>query len=434
MKANMKRVYDPLYGVTTFSDLEFQLLKTPEIQRLRYVRMCNINSLLVTGASEISRFEHVIGTLRLAKEWLSKNGMDMSTDQQEIFLSAALLHDFQTGPFGHSLQYVLEDNESDQEFIHENISHGSRLKYHQTTDANAVFSGRPFASKDILGSRWNTVADLIRGKGSLGKLIAGTIDIDNIDNVVRLAYHVGIASSEDAKLAIQLATDLHPTELTLEISRSSIPLIQRWQSIRRRLYELLLLDWAEFSAKAMLTRAMDLSIALDIVGADCWIKTDLELLNYLETKSTGEAQYVGILVKKIKCGDLYNPIYIGTSSSTEMYTNFSNYKSKCEIESQLTDIILKKTNKKINLLIHPILDVKKTDRSIDVTLKENKEKVTIGSNSRQLLIGIFSPTLDASDEQLDFVIEQFLSSKGMRDITPISDPMGIENKGQLSLL
>lgn len=64
------RCWDPLYGRTELSHFEYALLSTPEVQRLRYIRMCNINSMLVTGASEISRFEHSLGVLRLVQEWI----------------------------------------------------------------------------------------------------------------------------------------------------------------------------------------------------------------------------------------------------------------------------------------------------------------------------------------------------------------------------
>ena len=79
------RFLDPLYGRTTLAANEVELLHAPEIQRLRNIRMCNINSLLVTGASEISRFEHCLGVVRLAKEWSNSSGA--SKDQAAILIS-----------------------------------------------------------------------------------------------------------------------------------------------------------------------------------------------------------------------------------------------------------------------------------------------------------------------------------------------------------
>ena len=40
---------------------------TPEVQRLREVRLCNINSLCITGSANTNRYEHSVGTAFLAQ-------------------------------------------------------------------------------------------------------------------------------------------------------------------------------------------------------------------------------------------------------------------------------------------------------------------------------------------------------------------------------
>lgn len=437
MNTNMKRIYDPLYGVTLLSDFEYKIISSPEIQRLRYVRLCNINSMLVTGASEISRFEHILGVLRLAKEWIDQNGAELTSRERDEFCAAALMHDFQTGPFGHSMQYVFEDNETEDNFIHDNINHGAYRKFHQSTDASASFCGRPFSCESLLGKSWYSVAELIQGEGNLGQLISGTVDIDNIDNVIRLAYHVGVASSQDANVAIALARDITPNKHGLEISSSSLGMLVRWQEIRRRLYELLLLDWAEFSAKAMLTRAMELAFEHELLGTDSWLRTDLELFSHLEKESTGEGQEIGYLIKRIRCGDLYDPLYLGRSISTEKYEKFSASKSKKLLENKLIRVIREKLNMNVNLIVHPILDKKKTDRAVEVVTRENGENLKIGKDSNQLLIGVFLAKPIDSIDRLQKVVKltyDFLVSEGLEKLTDLEDPMGTTNAKQLDLL
>ena len=78
------RIWDPLYGRTKLTEFEARLISLPEIQRLRYIRMCNINSLLVTGASEISRFEHTLGVLRLAQEWARANELEPMAAERPV--------------------------------------------------------------------------------------------------------------------------------------------------------------------------------------------------------------------------------------------------------------------------------------------------------------------------------------------------------------
>lgn len=414
------RSWDPLYGRIEFTEFEYGLLKLAEVQRLRYVRMCNINSLLVTGASEISRFEHTIGVLHLTKQWCSAHKIAESVARD--ILAAAVLHDMQTGPFGHSMQYVLEDNEIDGNFVHEDLSHGWRSTYHQEIMAGATFSGRPFGAPAYLGDSWESVAAIIRGEGKYGPLIAGTMDLDNIDNVVRLAFHVGVAERADAAIAEELARKIAPIEGGIYLPESSIPTVERWQSIRRRLYELLLLDWAEFAAKAMLTRAIERAAAHEIIGADSWIRTDSEFLDHLEREAIGDGQDVSDLVRRLRCADLYTPVFLGRSSETGAYFALNEIGSKQKLEAALIRL---SGVKGIRLITHYILDKGKTDRAITVTIEDGSPRI-IGTSSQQLLCGLFISTSSTEAERTSLAraYSDVLTEYGIFDLSPLTDPMG----------
>jgi uncharacterized protein len=418
------RVWDPLYGRIDFSRFEYDLISLPEVQRLRNVRMCNINSMLVTGASEISRFEHTIGVLRLTQEWIRHHQI---TDYDAKQLSAAaVLHDMQTGPFGHSLQYVLEDNEVEGDFIHEDINHGKNNYYHQDLFANASFCGRPFGAEVYLGGRWEGVGNIIKGAGLFGPLIAGTMDLDNIDNVVRLAYHVGVASNADADIALSLARDIGLDNGGISFSRQAIQKIVRWQRIREDLYNLLLLDWAEFSAKAMLTRAMEIAIANGVVGADSWVHTDSELFSVLE-HGIGEAQAAAELVKRLRSGELYEPLALLVSPSIEVYDNLSSVEFKKFFESDISKFLKELGGEGANTIVHFILDKGKTRRAVKIKMRDSGEFITVGENSKNLLIGVFRSRGGVSQRIFPALTERIklvLGEHGVQQIQPIDDPMG----------
>lgn len=416
-----KRSWDPLYGRIQFSDYEYGLLRLAEVQRLRYVRMCNINSLLVTGASEISRFEHTVGVLHLTKCWCKANSIPNSISKDLI--AAAVLHDMQTGPFGHSMQYVLEDNESDSNFIHEDLAHGWKSTYHQQIMAGAAFAGKSFSADQYLGPSWENVAKIIRGEGPYGPLIAGTMDLDNIDNVVRLAFHVGAASSEDSSVAIQLAEQIGVHDRKLTISESVIPVVERWQEIRSRLYSLLLLDWAEFSAKAMLTRAIELATRFQIVGADSWVRTDAEFLDYLEKSAIGEAQEIRSIVMRLKRADLYEPVVLGASKSVNSYATLNSIEKKSIIENAIAKNF---GAKGVKLISHYILDKAKTSRKVEFISAEDGRKIEIGHNSQQLLCGLFvsKPLSESERMNVASIYKEVLNEQGVEDLEPIEDPMG----------
>lgn len=423
---NLYRVWDPLYGRIDFGPFEKQIISSPEFQRLRYIRMCNINSMLITGASEINRFEHCLGVMRLAQEWLRFHPGQIKSDHSNNLIAAALLHDMVTGPFGHSLQYVLEDNEVEGNFTHDDVEHSKSSGYYQDITAGATFAGRPFSAEHDLHDRWPEITELIRGHGRHGPLISGAIDLDNIDNVVRLAYHAGVATKGDANVALGLARDMEPHASGISISEKSLEHISRWQEIRHDLYQLLLLDWAEFSAKAMLTLATELAIEYRLIGADSWKLTDLEYLGVLENGSHGESQSVGDIVKRLRCGDLYAPVALLSSGSVEMYKILSTVDSKREFESELSAWAKDKYSFKSPFLIHYILDWGKTDRAVETYIRDRRESVVVGFDSKRLLIGVFSTKHIASAVQREGVSQKLysmLEQRGVGGLKNLDDPV-----------
>lgn len=421
------RCWDPLYGRTELSHFEYALLSTPEVQRLRYIRMCNINSMLVTGASEISRFEHSLGVLRLTQEWIDAHQNRICEADAVALRAAALLHDIQTGPFGHSFQYILEDNQVRGDFAHDDLSHGREATYYQDLPANAAFAGKPFGSRELLGTHWSAVASIIQGNGIYGPLISGSMDFDNLDNVIRLAYHVGLASHDDADLAIRIARGLELRHGGLAIPLAILAPVRRWQEIRRRLYEFLLLDWAEFSAKAMLTLAMELAVEHDLVGSDSWIMTDDELLFDLEKRGIGEAQDVADLIRRLRRGDLYHPVALYRTRGTAAYAALNRIERKREFERQLARYAKRDLKFSTRILVHYICDKRKTDRAIEVVIAETGDQQFIGNDSDVLLIGIFSSSQLTSKRTGQALVGEalrLLNQSGLHELEPLEDPFG----------
>ena len=59
---------DPLYGRIRLDDDLIALVRTPVVQRLRHVRLSNIDSVDMPAIANLSRFEHVLGVAYLAGE------------------------------------------------------------------------------------------------------------------------------------------------------------------------------------------------------------------------------------------------------------------------------------------------------------------------------------------------------------------------------
>lgn len=283
MKTRNKRyIYDPLYGVIYLPDLIWDIIRCPELQRLREVRLCNINSLCLTGGANINRYEHAIGTYYLAQKCLNSWPLfnPISEREQKLFLLAALLHDVLSAAFGHSVQYI----ESKAGFEHEAFEYAivgeKRTSYqYKSATFEPIFFGmhRELLSK-ITKEDLKRISEIIEGKGRFGPLINSSMDLDNIDNVFRLGYHIGIVKS--GQLPLELANSLYTKNGKLIVRKEAVHLIEEWHKVRKKLYLLLLLNPEEFSAKCMLTEAIELAKIKEAHSFN-WYDVDYELLEKL---------------------------------------------------------------------------------------------------------------------------------------------------------
>ena len=81
-------IWDALYGKIDFSPFVYRCMLTPEVQRLREVRLCNINSLFITGSANTNRFEHSVGTAYLAMLNIESNlqkHLNLNKNEKETF-------------------------------------------------------------------------------------------------------------------------------------------------------------------------------------------------------------------------------------------------------------------------------------------------------------------------------------------------------------
>lgn len=391
------------------------------------MRLCNINSLYLTGASEPKRFEHCIGVYHLADLW--SRSRRLSARDTRVVRAAALLHDMFTGPFGHTFQYVVEDNPFRERFEHANPSSGVEAGFHQGTRAGAHFAGRPFAVPGLLGDIGDEVYAAVRGEGPFGPMIAGTLDLDNLDNVVRLAFHMGLCDDTDRRLPQELAPLLQPHQGGIAAPSAAEPLMERWFDIRRRSYEFLLLDRGEFAAKAMLTLAVELAAAAELLDVDDWKLTDDALLEELERRSVGEHQFIGRTVKRLRVGDLFDCIDVWTTTETAPYGRLADAASKRALEERIEEQCLAAGGPRVRLCLHYILDRRKTCRSIAFhDLGMGVEK-TVGYDSSQLLVGAFVAGARATrlsrldHSRLAAAVRSVLEANGIEGLRTAPEPL-----------
>lgn len=490
-------IWDALYGKIEFSSLIYKCMLSPEVQRLREVRLCNINSLCITGSSNINRFEHSVGTAYLAALNINSNSqkhLKLTKKDKETFIIAALLHDVANGPFGHSYEYIMEKKgfvpEQGLGDVFTDVVSVGKGAHKNTSPFETIFFGKLRALTSILNTKQKEeISQIIAGNHPFSKLISDSIDLDNIDNVFRMAYHMGLKFRKEAPL--KLAESMFIEDDHIVFLQAAKTYLEEWYYLREKVYKFLLLNPQEFAGKYMLTEAMDILFECisqgKAEGRDIkWNYTDYQLMEELnqlketwlkrktlllenidigvvnkikETESednqrlllkdyleslvltvpikekgkTGQSNKMSLssnfsytfdkngavtienrnmtfeisesklykvvnirynssqIISRLMTGDLYQCLMILETQDISKYGAFLEYSKRIAIEDELeTRVKTDKVFSRLNIGLHPILDVNKTERQLKVTFKDMNTPVVIGNMaSKKLLIGVF---------------------------------------------
>lgn len=118
-----QRLRDPLYGLIVFGGetdgdargidrIAWNLINTPEFQRLRRIRQLGFSEFVYPGATH-SRFAHCVGAYHTARGIMAvirrRHDGQFDAYRAQVALLGALLHDVGHGPFSHVFETVCRD-------------------------------------------------------------------------------------------------------------------------------------------------------------------------------------------------------------------------------------------------------------------------------------------------------------------------------------
>ncbi|AJY74911.1 HD domain-containing protein [Paenibacillus beijingensis] len=180
--AEEKVFKDPVHKYIYVQDqIVWDLINTPEFQRLRRIRQLGTSYLTFHGA-EHSRFSHSLGVYEITRKIISqfeRSGYaDWPREEKQVTLCAALLHDLGHGPFSHSIEEVFDTH-------HEDWSCEIVLG---DTEVNRVL-------RRVDDRFPEQVAAVIRKtypKPIVVNLVSSQMDADRMDYLLRDAYFTGV--------------------------------------------------------------------------------------------------------------------------------------------------------------------------------------------------------------------------------------------------
>jgi len=190
-------IKDSVHDHIEVSGVADALLDTRAVQRLRRVNQLGTASLVYPSANH-TRFEHSLGVYHLAVAALDGLGIDGRRARRTE--AAAILHDVGHGPFSHTIEDLIQRRTG---------------KYHDDV-ADLLTSGELAETLESHGLDPATVAGMVRGEGELGQVVAGELDVDRMDYLVRDAHHTGVpyGTIDHGRLVRELA--IHDGELVLD--------------------------------------------------------------------------------------------------------------------------------------------------------------------------------------------------------------------------
>lgn len=287
---------DPLYGRVQLGQPLSTLVSKPLVQRLRHVRLSNIDSIDIPSIANLSRFEHVLGVAHLAGQLALRNKLD----RRELLVldAAALLHDWAITSFGHLVEEALQ-------YVGTGFDHEKRLKDVLLRQAEVlgadlqIFAGREaglraWARSEVGQDEQELLLDImdhIDGKGRVGRVIAGDIDIDNIDNVFRMAFHMGLELDRGVPLRLAKSIiDVEPEAGEPVFRAESKDDILAWREVRRQVYDHLMLAERDFVGKIMILSATVKAFQARELFEEDWKIVDHDFLVRLVESRTKEVR------------------------------------------------------------------------------------------------------------------------------------------------
>ncbi len=183
------QIWDALYGRFKLPGFLEQLVLAPEFRRLTEVRLLNINSASLAGLADVSRYSHTLGVLRLA---LMNPLIGLGEQELKAFLASIIVHDAGTPAFAHLFEYLLSEHYGwDHESVVPSLLIG---RHHPDQHAHQIFESQTLKFEKLchaVGVDIGLVIEFVSRRHPFSRLIFGSLDLDNLDNVARMNWMIG---------------------------------------------------------------------------------------------------------------------------------------------------------------------------------------------------------------------------------------------------
>jgi uncharacterized protein len=237
---------------------------------------------------------------------------------------------------------------------------------------------REWAEK-IFGGSWpavlSRIMETINGQGPIGPCVAGPIDLDNLDNVVRIAFHMGLRPDVSLPLRIARAICSVSSDHKLVFEDPVVPLIREWIRVREMVYENLMPSRIDFCGKVMLLFSTVCALRSGVLTPSrAWMLTDADFISSLIRCEHSDVRET---VGRWLLGDTWD-----VSELMWMRGEVPRYCELLEFAEELSDLVDRRC------FAYRIKDKRK--RKIEAVLASG-ENIVVGDSTDAWLLGVGSP-------------------------------------------
>jgi len=297
-----KIVRDPIHGDIQITGCLVDLLETPEVQRLHNIKQLGFAHLVFPGAHH-TRFEHSLGCSMIASQ--IADILALKEQEKTVLTCAAQLHDIGHGPFSHTLESILI-----QRFGVDHVDLTTKL----ILGDYAIFEGKEqqFISApsvhEILENHQVNIKEIvrvIRGKPGkkpyLSQLLNSTIDVDQLDYLMRDAYYTGVAYGMIDLQRLLRTMMIHKGNLAM--MRKGVSVVENILMARALMYSSVYYHKTVRIPELMLSKALD--EIPDAEPFEFFRMTDAEIMVSLKTMGRFQQE----VITRLKYRDLFKQAY-----------------------------------------------------------------------------------------------------------------------------
>lgn len=336
MVENHKIVRDPIHGDIKITGLLVDLLETPEVQRLHNIKQLGFAHLVFPGAHH-TRFEHSLGCSMIASQ--IADILSLKEQEKKLLTCAAQLHDIGHGPFSHTLESILL-----QRFGVDHVDLTEKLilgKYDIFDGTEKQFISAPRVH-DLLDKQQvdiKEIVKIIRGglskKAYLSQLLHSTIDVDQLDYLMRDAYYTGVAYGMIDLQRLLRTMMIHKGNLTM--MRKGVNVVENILMARALMYSSVYFHKTVRIPELMLSKALE--EMPDAEPFEFFRMTDAEIMISLKTMGRFQEE----IVTRLKYRDLFKQAFSLSSldlnkEEIKIVKSLENVSKRRQKEQELEDL------------------------------------------------------------------------------------------------